>query len=57
MALAATPLRFVSPADLLRMCCPINQGRNEDLEKDWSQYRDTLLVTGIQEDFMPLTTF
>lgn len=57
MALAATPLSFVSPADLLRMCCPINQGRNEDLEKDWSQYGDTLLVTGIQEDFMPLTTF
>lgn len=35
MALAAISLSFVLPADLLRMCCPINQSRNYDLEKDW----------------------
>lgn len=57
MALAATPLSFVSPADLLRTCCPINQGRNEHPEKDWPQYRDTLLFTHIQEVLMPPTTF
>ena len=56
--ISATLPSFVSPANLLRVHCPVIQVVNEDLNRTGPSVDPwgTLLVTGLQQDFIPLIT-